>query len=144
MKRRVFASASVVIGICALALGAAACGGASATPANESSFLVGKKPGDVYTAYTAAIGNATTIQELSPYLSRERKSNERDLEALKAKVPAGVLKLTAENIQGDKATLTVEATMTGAGGKEEPSVGTVVLVREDGAWKVDQETWKAK
>ena len=143
MKRGVFSLVRILVGVSALALGAPACGGAGGS-ANDASALAGKKPGDVYTAYTAAIGNAVNIDELAPYLSRARRtSGPQDLEAVKAKVPGGVLKITAQEIQGDKATLTIEATIA-AGGHEVPSVGTIVMVREDGAWKVDQETWKAK
>jgi len=56
---------------------------------------------------------------------------------------SGVLKIVDEQVAGDKATVTLTATLQ-QGGKEVPANGTVVMVREGGAWKVDQETWARK
>jgi hypothetical protein len=124
-------------------LGAAACGASQAQPEGGAS-LAGKKPGEVYTAYVSAIGNAVSLQELHPYLSRAAlDALPKDLEAVKARVPAGVLKIPETKVEGDRATILVHASMAGPGG-EVPSTGTITLVREGGVWKVDKETWKAK
>ena len=95
-------------------------------------------------AYVAAIGNAGAIGEVTPYLTAAgRKRLATDLEAMKAKVPGGVLKIVDEQVAGDKATVTLTATLQ-QGGKEVPASGTVGMVREGGAWKVDQESWVRK
>jgi hypothetical protein len=125
-------------------LGAAACGASGAPADGEASALAGKKPGDAYTAYVSAIGNAVAINELHPYLSQgARKAMTSDLESVKARVPAGVLKFKDAKIEGDHATLHVEASIN-KGGKEVPAEGTVEMVREGGVWKVDKETWTPK
>lgn len=41
---------------------------------------------------------------------------------------------------GNSATLTLTAPMDG--GSDKPGTGTIAFVREDGAWKVDQESWE--
>jgi hypothetical protein len=117
-----------------------ACGG-STPPASEAAQARG--PGDAYVEYVAAIGNAGTLREVLPYLSAAgRQHVATDLETLKTKVPAGRLKIVDERRDGERATVTVSGTLQDRTGKERPATGTVVMVREEGAWKVDQESWK--
>jgi hypothetical protein len=95
-------------------------------------------------AYVAAIGNAGALSEVKPYLTAAGQAQlATDLEAMKAKVPGGTLRIVAEKVAGDKATVTLTGTLQQEG-KEVPASGTVVMVREGGAWKVDQETWARK
>ncbi len=137
MTRRFLAPIAVTLAL----FGAPACGG-SAPPASEAASARG--PGDAYVAYVSAIGNAGNIGEVTPYLtSAGRKQLATDLEAMKARVPGGVLKIVDEQVAGDKATVTLTATLA-QGGKEVPASGTVVMLREGGAWKVDQESWVKK
>jgi hypothetical protein len=137
MNRRLLAPIALSLTL----LGAVACG-ASTPPAAEASTA--RRPGDAYVEYVAEIGNAGVLKELYPYLSTAARKRTGDLETLKAKVPGGVLKILDEQIAGDKATVTLSATIQDKGGKEHPAAGTVVMVREDGGWKVDQESWAAK
>ena len=121
-------------------LAAPACGG-STPAANEAAA---SRPSDVYTAYLSAVGNAGSIKEVHPFLSAlAQKRAAGDLEALKARVPGGRLKILDEQIQGERATVMVSGTLQKQG-KELPATGTVQLIREGGGWKVDQESWEAK
>ena len=128
-----------------LGLSGVACGGGPAEPETAASPLTGKKPGEAYTAYVSAIGNATEVHEIYPFLAAAaRRAVTSDIEVLKAKVPAGVLKIQEEKIEGDKATLRVEASIRDTTGKEQPSSGAIRLLREGGLWKVESETWAPK
>jgi hypothetical protein len=136
MKRRFLVLPALSLAL----LGAPACGG-STPPATETSAA--RRPSDAYADYIAAISNASTLREVLPLVSAAaRKRLATDLETLKAKAPAGRLKIIDEQLQGERATVTVSATLQDQTGKERPATGTVVLVREDGGWKVDQESWK--
>ncbi len=100
------------------------------------------RPSDAYVDYVAAIGNAGTLGRGAalPHRRRPQAARDRPPETLKAKVPGGVLKIVDEQVAGDKATVVVSGTIQEKG-KERPSQGTVVMLRQGGAWKVDQETW---
>src|SRR6185437_11108210 len=112
--------------------GVPACGG-STPPASEAASARG--PGDAYVAYVSAIGNAGNLAEVKPYLTSAGQTRlATDLEAMKSKVPGGVLKIVDEQVAGDKATVTLTATLQQAG-KEVPANGTVVMVREGGVWR---------
>ncbi len=125
----------------ALGLSLAACGGEPAHPETAVSPLAGKRPSAVYTSYVAAIGNATAIHEVYPFLSAAaRRTVTSDLETLKLKVPSGVLKVTEEKIEGERATVRIDASIANAG-NEEPSTGTILFAREGGLWKIAKETW---
>jgi hypothetical protein len=139
MTRRSFMPVALWLAILGTAI-VGACGG-STPPATDAASARG--PGDAYVDYVAAIGNAGTLREVLPHLSaggRQRLAS--DLETLKTKVPAGRLKIVDERRDGERATVTVAGTLQDRTGKERPATGTVVMVREDGAWKVDQESWK--
>lgn len=116
---------------------AAACGGTTqpATTATAST------PSDAYLAYVSAIGNAGSMSEILPFLSPAAKGRAGNLETVKAKMPGGRLLFLGDRIEGNKATVTVKATIQDASKREVKAIGTVVMVRDDGAWKVDQETW---
>ncbi len=138
MKRGLFAIFAL-----SLALGAApACGDATPPPKTAQAA---RRPSDVYVDYVTAIGNASQIKEVYVYLSvSARKRLTTDLETLKTKVPGGRIKFEDERVEGDKATLIATATIQDTSGKERPAEGTIVMLREDDGWKVDQEAWKPK
>ncbi len=120
-------------------LGAPACGGSTPAPTEAAAP---RAPGDVYTDYVSAVGNAGAAREVYPFLSgAAQKRVGGDVEGLKARLPGGRLKIMDEQIKGERATVIVTGTLQDKKGKEQPSTGTVLLVREGGAWKVDQESW---
>jgi hypothetical protein len=128
----------------ALSLGILAPGCGGSTP-SATQAVAAPPPSEVYTAYVSAIGNASAAREVYPFLSAAgQRRVGADLETLKARVPGGTLKIIDERIQGGRATVIVSATIQDKAGREQLSTGTVVLVREGGGWKVDQESWAAK
>jgi hypothetical protein len=138
MNRRCPALLALSISI----LAAPACGGSSPPPTEAAAP---RAPGDVYTDYVSAVGNAGSAREVYPFLSSAaQKRVGGDVEALKARSPGGRLKIMDEQIKGERATVIVSATIQDKKGKEQPSTGTVLLVREGGGWKVDQESWVAQ
>jgi len=123
-------------------LAAPGCGGSQPSAAEAASP---RAPGDLYTDYLTAAGNAGAAQEVYPFLSAAaRKRVGGDLETLKGKLPGGRLKIVDEQIKGERATVIITGTIQDKKGKEQPSTGTVLLVREGGGWKVDQESWAAQ
>jgi hypothetical protein len=107
-----------------------------------------KSGADFYLAYRGAFTKAKTIEELVPWMSKERASEI-------AKTPAGErkemfemvkmmddhtnIKVIKETPTAKGADLQVEAM---SGGGKSKSTGVITLVKEGAAWKVDQESWK--
>jgi hypothetical protein len=105
-----------------------------------------KSPTQAYLDYHAAVLKARTLSEVLPYLSAEyrgmlgskpKKDHPVLLERLKETANVKDLKIGRETIAGDKCTL--EGTATSARGNAVH--GKVNLVREGGAWKLDEEFW---
>jgi hypothetical protein len=117
-------------------------GEASALPARESA----KSPTRTYLDYHAAVSKAKTLSEVLPYLSaayrrklesRPKKDHPVWLEKLREAANVKDLKIVKETIADGKCAL--EGTATSARGNAVN--GKVYLVREGGAWKIDQEFW---
>jgi hypothetical protein len=105
-----------------------------------------KSPTQAYLDYHAAVLKAQTLPEVLPYLSaayrgmlesRPKKDHPVWLERLKESANVTDLKIGKETITGDKCTL--EGTATSARGNAVH--GKVNLVKEGGAWKLDEEFW---
>ena len=105
-----------------------------------------KSPTQAYLEYQAAVQKATTLAEVLPRLSKEyramleaqpKKDHPVWLGRLKETSAMKDLKITKETISGDKCTL--EGTGTSARGN--PVRGKVSMVKEGGAWKLDEEGW---
>jgi hypothetical protein len=105
-----------------------------------------KSPTQAYLDYHAAVLRARTLSEVLPYLSaayrgmlesRPKKDHPVWLERLKESANVTDLKIVKETIAGDKCTL--EGTATSARGNAVH--GKVNLVKEGGAWKLDEEFW---
>ncbi len=127
----------VVMGICAAVvfLGARSAAGADA-----------KTPTQAYLDYHDAVVKAKALPEVLPHLSRAyrgmlesqpKKDQPVWLGRLKESANVKNLKITKETVDGDKCTL--EGTATSARGNA--LRGKVSLVREGGAWKLDEEGW---
>jgi hypothetical protein len=112
----------------------------------------GSQPGDapttpsqVYLDYRAALANARTMSEVLPHLSASYRGLEsfsegeqqQALENFRFGVRQTELQVTEETIDGD--TCRLEVTGTNQFGKTVK--GRVTMVREDGAWKFEEESW---
>lgn len=116
---------------------------AAAQPA--ASYTTGS---EFYLAYRAAFDQATSFDELLPWAAKARRDQI-------AKAPAGeraeafaMVKMFDDRINvtvvketpsPDGAELQVEGISAERRGK---ATGVITLVREDGAWKIDRESWK--
>ncbi len=108
-------------------------------------------PTERYEGYRSALVHAESLEELLPWTSKAvrvemskrppsyRKALLADLQQRKVED----LRVTEEQISGTVATLSVEGWHV-----VDPSMGTrgfgkgkVILFREEGAWRVDDETW---
>jgi hypothetical protein len=105
-----------------------------------------KTPTQSYLDYHAAVQKATKLEEVLPYLSaayrgmlesRPKSDHPKWLASLKDGTPPKDLKITKETVNGDKCTL--EGTATSARGNAVH--GKIQLVKEGGAWKLDEQGW---
>lgn len=113
-----------------------------------SNSAVGQEqsPSNAYLAFVTAAQKATSLDQLLPYLSKEYRSmltaQPTDkkgvwLKRLKDSGDKTDIKISKETITGSKCTL--EATAKDHSGT--PLKGKIGLVKEDGAWKLDEQGW---
>ncbi len=104
---------------------------------------------EAYRQYREALSKAKTIDEVLPFLAKDRKAeiektpaDERaaNFEALKSLSEVVELKVTKETATRAGAMLQVQA-VTGAG---EDTTATVQMAKEDGTFKVGKETWSSQ
>jgi Ser/Thr protein kinase RdoA (MazF antagonist) len=130
LVRRVFTLALV------LAFAGPALAGAGQTSQSASEF---------YQAYRKALAKAQKMEELLPMMAASRRAQMEKTPADDRQMMFEMVKeMTAE--QGDVKILKETATANGAelAVQAKNGVGTVALVKEGGAWKVDKESWKSK
>ena len=102
----------------------------------------GGDPGKAYLAYTKILagGNIAALQK-AVSAARAKQMDDPDFKQMFPLVQAmepKKIKITGGAMDGDKATLTATGASDGA-----PAKGTIEMVREGGAWKVDKESWKS-
>jgi hypothetical protein len=104
---------------------------------------------DAYAAYRAAFDKARTIDEILPYASREKRAaiekqppeqRKRGFEIAQELEQLAEYKVVKESPSGDEVVL--EATGTTAYGAD--ATGRIVMVKEDGAYKLKEEQWTSK
>ena len=100
----------------------------------------GGDPGKAYMAYTKVLA-AGDLKALHKALAADRakRLDEPDFKQMLPKIQVmqkTSIKVTGGTVDGDTATLIT----TGKDGKF-PSNGTITMVRESGAWKVEKESW---
>ena len=129
-----------------LAIGLAAFLGCLALPLPSMTAAESKTGTQVYLDYHATLMKATKLEEILPYLSAEyrgmlesrpKKDGPVWLGRLKEGTPVKDLKVTKETVEGNKCT--VEGTGTSARGNA--IHGRIHLVKEGGAWKIEDEAW---
>lgn len=114
--------------------------------ARVSTQAAAKTPTQAYLEYVAAVNKARTLAEVLPHLSAEYRGMLESrpnadqpvwLQRLKDAQPAKDLKITKETISGEKCTLEG----TGTSDKGNALKGKIMLVKEGGAWKLDEQSW---
>ena len=97
-----------------------------------------------YKQYLTVLAKAKTLQELLPFYTKQLADGLRkmpaDMQGNYLKMNARTLtdlKVTKQNVTGDKAEFQMTA-KTPAGAA---TTGSATLVKEGGAWKVDDESW---
>jgi hypothetical protein len=127
-----------VLGLLALALVI----GAAAIPASAQT----RTPLDAYKAYLEAASKATTPDALFPFISQEYKTLlqkapkaevEKMLKMSIAKEKLQDITVTRQQVGASKAVLELKA-KTGDG---RPTTGKATMVKEGGAWKLDEDAW---
>ncbi len=103
-------------------------------------------PSAEYLKYVAAISTARSIKDLTPFISAPKlkeldamppSQQEQCLKFMQT-VTAKNVKVDSEKIEGNRATLAVSGTDACGGG---PTTGTVLMVKENGTWKLEKENW---
>jgi hypothetical protein len=104
---------------------------------------------EAYTRYRAAFDAAKSIEEVLPYASKEKRAEidkaspeqrKRGFEMAKELEQLAEFKVVKEEPSGEEVVL--EATGTTAYGAD--TTGRIVMVKEDGAYKLKQESWSEK
>ena len=102
---------------------------------------------EFYLAYKAAFDKAKKIEDIYPYMAAKRLAQMKETPAddrammfdmIKSMGAMTGVKVLKETPTAAGATLDVE----GVGEDKSKQTGTISLVKEAGAWKVDNESWK--
>ena len=102
---------------------------------------------EFYLAYKAAFDKAKKIEDIYPFMAAKRlaemKATPAEDRAMMFEMIKGMgamtgVKVLKETPTATGATLDVE----GVGEDKSKQTGTISLVKEAGAWKVDKESWK--
>lgn len=101
-------------------------------------------PLEFYKGYLAVLAKAKSLDELAPYYTRELGAGLRkvpkEMQANYIKMNARVLTdAKATKQQVESSTAVFEMTAKTADGRE--TTGSAMLVKEGGAWKVEDESW---
>lgn len=107
-------------------------------------------PQVVYSAYIQCqrvgdldgMAKHTTEAKAKQLVSMPDAQKQQISEMMKMMAPSEYVVIT-EDIQGDSATLKLKAKMTDFGGDVVEQEGTVTFVKENGKWKLVQETWSS-
>ena len=112
-----------------------------------ASFAVSAAPSDpleFYREYQAILGKAKSLDPLLPYYTKDLSTGlakmPKEMQANYVKMNSrklSDLKVTRQTVGASKAVF--EMTATTEDGR--PSTGKVTLVKEKGAWKVDDDAW---
>ncbi len=102
-----------------------------------------------YLSYRAAFDKAMKMEELLPYMAKNARAQMEATPAADRPKMFGMLKMVARvtdlKILKEVKTPTGGATLTveGLDPDKKKTTGTIDIVKEDGAWKLDKESWSA-
>lgn len=101
-------------------------------------------PSKAYLNFSNTLAQAKSFKELLPLLASsqaEQARNQQNLDQmlpeLKSMIPSN-LKVAKESISGSRANLQLKGELDGV-----PSVGSAVMVKESGKWKLLEENWQS-
>ena len=130
-------TAALVAVVCAVALPAVAQPAASYKNASE-----------FYLAYRVAFDKATSIDELLPWVAKERREVIAKAPAAERKEGFDMMKMFDDR----RSVKVVKETPSAAGAElqvegvsaesQAKATGVITLLKEDGAWKIVRESWK--
>jgi hypothetical protein len=129
----------------AVSLGLALCAAAVLV---SSLAAQSKTASQFYMDYRVAFDKATKIDDVLPYMSKQRvdqvaatPADERAkmFEMIKMMGTLTDVKVLKEAKSADGATLTVEAVDS----DKKKTTGTIKVIKEGGAWKIDGESWSS-
>jgi hypothetical protein len=102
---------------------------------------------DFYLGYLKTFGTATSIDQLLPFMSKQRVDQVKGTPADERKMMFEMIKeMGAKDVKVVKETPSATgATLetTGSDPSGGAMKGTVTLVKEAGAWKIDKESWSS-
>lgn len=117
-----------------------------ATAGKSEAQAKSSDPLEFYKGYLAVLAKAKSLDELVPYYTRELGDGLRkmpaEMQANYIKMNARALtdlKVTKQQVDSSKAVFEMSAKT--ADGRE--TTGSATLVKEGGAWKVEDESWAA-
>ena len=122
-----------------------------ALSAASSTALAGDPAGEgtkFYREYRAAFAKAKSIDEILPFMAKERVAQvQQTPKEDRAKMFEMIKMMDVKDVKVTKETktpagFTLEVTGTG-GLRDGPTKGTITIVREDGKLKIDKESWKS-
>src|SRR5262245_17915484 len=102
-----------------------------------------------YLEYVAAFAKAKSIEQIFPYMAAENRKQaeatpkaerEKMFEMIKMLGHSDIKVLKEETGAGGTTVLSVE----GVDSDKKKSTGTVTLIKEGGAWKIQKESWTTK
>ena len=118
---------------------------AIAAPAFASAEQTSQSATEFYQAYRKAFANAQKIEDLLPMMAASRRKQVEKTPADERTMMFEMVKEMAAD-QGDvkvlKETLNANGAELAVQGKS--GTGTITLVKEGGAWKLDKESWTSK
>ncbi|MBX9689207.1 MAG: hypothetical protein K2X27_21035 [Candidatus Obscuribacterales bacterium] len=114
-------------------------------------------PKETYLKYRSALLSAKTVNEIMPFMCKkvqsEIESTPQDMKPMifgliKETTPSSV-QVISEEIDGDSANLKLSSAGSqtpppGAKSIKEDTKGSVKLLKENGVWKIDKESWESK
>jgi hypothetical protein len=100
---------------------------------------------EFYQGYRKTLAKAQKIEELLPMMAATRRAEVEKTPADERKMMFELVKAMTED-QGEVKVVKETATAKGAdlAVESKNGSGTVTLIKEGGAWKVDKESWKGK
>ena len=121
---------------------------ASSGPATAQPAANYSSGGEFYLAYRAAFDQATSFDELLPWAAKARREQITKAPASERAEAFAMVKMFDDRINvtvvnetpsASGAELQVEAISAESRAK---ATGVITLVKEDGAWKIDRESWR--
>lgn len=109
----------------------------------------GQTASQFYMAYRAAFDKATKLEEILPWMASKNRAQAEATPAADREKMFGMVKImnALSDVKIVKETRTAEGgatlTVTAIDSDKKKATGTVDIVKEQGEWKIGQESWKS-